>query len=422
VELLPEGSRHVVKGLQVYGATTTVGRAGECVALRLSNLSSEMISRGTVLAAPGYFSASRFLNVKFTYLSHYEKPLALRTAIRFHVGTSETPGHLVLPERERLAPGAESYAQIQLSRPVVAAPGDFYVLRQLSPVQTLGGGTVIDLSETKLRRGRDNWTEMRMEKERALDDEAHALLLALQAAGTTPCHLDNWVRQASVVREAARSRIDLLVAQKQVIALPGDRYVTAEALESVCTLLVERLTALHAQHPLYRGFEKKEILKSMTGARLLIDRAFETLLQSGQLVQEAERLYLRACKPQLTAAQQRLAAAIDARYREAAFVTPRPDELGPIVNAEQGLINEVIVHLQHTGVLIELAEQIVLHTERLEEARSILLRHFERQPRIRLAEYKDLLNSSRKFAVPLLEYWDRIGVTRRVGDERELRT
>ena len=421
LELLPDGTRHVVKGLQVYGATTAVGRAGECVALRLSNLSMEMISRGKVLAAPGYFTASRFLNVKFTYLAHYEKPLALRTAIRFHVGTSETPGHIVLPERERLVPGSETYAQIQLSRPVVAAPGDFYVLRQLSPVQTLGGGTVIDLSETKLRRGRDNWTEARMEKERALDDEAHALLLALQSAGATPCHIDNWVRQASVVREAARGRIEMLVAQKQVISLPGDRYVTMAAFEGVCGLLVERLTTLHAQHPLYRGFEKKDILKSMTGARLLMDRAFETLIQAGQLVQEAERFYLRVHEPRLTEAQQRLAQAIEARYHAAAFVTPRTDELGPLVGADQALIDALIVHLQHCGKLVELADQVILHTARLEEARAVLLRHFEQHRRLRLAEYKDLLNSSRKFAVPLLEYWDRIGVTRRVGDERELR-
>ena len=422
VELLPDGTRHTVKGIQAYGAPAERGRAGECVALRLSNITTDVAQRGKVIAATGYFKPSRFLNVKFFYLPHHEKPLEPRTAIRFHVGTSDTPGHLVLSELARLTPGSETYAQIQLSRPVVAAPGDFFVLRLLSPVKTLGGGTVIDNSDSKLRRGRGKWLEGRIEKEKAVDDETLALMLALKSAGATPCHIDNWARQANVAKDAAKVKAQALVTEEEVIEFPGDRYITAEALETVSADLVKRLTDLHAAHPLYRGFEKKDILKGFSGTRMVIDRAFDHLVADHQIIHEQERIYLSDKEPVLSESQQRDSDQLAHLFIKAEFVTPRPDELPAITGLKQSVIDELLVNLRHRNLLVELADQILVHHVHLEKSKQVLVNHLEKHGRIRLAEYKDLLNTSRKFALPLLEYWDKTGLTKRVGDDRVLRT
>jgi len=422
VELLPDGTRHTVKGIQTYGAPSEKGRAGECVALRLSGITTEMATRGKVIAAPGYFKPSRFLNVKFFYLPHHERPLEPRTSIRFHVGTSDTPGHLVLPELARLAPGEETYAQIQLSKPVVAAPGDFFVLRLLSPVKTLGGGTVIDQSEVKLRRGRGNWLEGRMEKEKAVDDESLALLLALKSAGAAPCHIDNWARQANVTKEVAQAKATTLVSEQEVIAFPGDRYITAEALATVEADLVKRLTALHAAHPLHLGFEKKDILKGFTGTRMVIDRAFEQLLAEGQISQKQELITLTGKEPHLSESEQRAADQLARLFLDGEFLTPRPDELPALTGLKQEVIDELLINLRQRNILVELADQILVHAIHLEKSKQVLCNHLEKHGRIRLAEYKDLLNTSRKFALPVLEYWDKAGITKRVGDDRVLRT
>lgn len=422
VELLPDGTRHTVKGIQAYGAPAERGRAGECVALRLSNITTDVAQRGKVIAATGYFKPSRFLNVKFFYLPHHEKPLEPRTAIRFHVGTSDTPGHLVLSELARLTPGSETYAQIQLSRPVVAAPGDFFVLRLLSPVKTLGGGTVIDNSDSKLRRGRGHWLEGRIEKEKAVDDETLALMLALRTAGATPCHIDNWARQANVAKDAAKVKALALVVEEEVIEFPGDRYITAEALETVSADLVKRLLDLHTAHPLYRGFEKKDILKGFSGTRMVIDRAFEHLVADHQIIHEQERIYLSDKEPVLSESQQRAADQLAHLFIKAEFVTPRPDELPAIIGLKQSVIDELLVNLRHRNLLVELGDQILVHHVHLEKSKQVLVNHLEKHGRIRLAEYKDLLNTSRKFALPLLEYWDKTGLTKRVGDDRVLRT
>ena len=421
VELLPDATRHTVKGIQTYGATTGFGRAGECVALRLSGISTDNAARGKVVAATGYFQPSRFLNVRFFYLPHHDRPLAPRTAIRFHIGTSDTPGHIVLPERERLLPGNETYAQIQLARPVVAAPGDFFVLRQLSPVKTLGGGTLIDHSESKLRRGRGNWLEDRIEKEKAVDDDTHALLLALKTCGVTPCHIDNWARQASVALDVAKVKAAELVGRGDAVAFPGDRYTSADALAAMTSDLVARLDALHDAHPLYRGFEKKDILKSFSGARLMVDRVFENLLTEGLLQQEQERFLLTTRESQPSPKDRQTLERLTGIFDRAGFVTPRPDELPATLGLPQAAVDEALTHLCHCGVLAGLDAQVFIHTRHLATARQVLVDHLERNGRIRLAEYKDLLNTSRKFAVPLLEHWDKSGLTRREGDDRVLR-
>ena len=422
VELLPDATRHTVKGIQTYGAAADLGRAGECVALRLSGVTTDNAARGKTVAAPGYFQPSRFLNVRFFYLPHHDRPLAPRTAIRFHVGTSDTPGHLVLPARERLLPGSETYAQVQLARPVVAAPGDFFVLRLLSPVKTLGGGTLIDHSDAKLRRGRGHWIEDRAEKEKAVDDDALALLLALKACGAAPCHIDNWARQASVTLDAAKAKAPQLVARGDAVALPGDRYVTADALALMARDLTARLNALHDAHPLHRGFEKKDILKSFSGPRMMVDRIFADLLAEGTLQQEHERFFLAAREPRPSPGEQQTLERLAHIFAQAGFATPRPDELPAVTGLPQAAIDEALAHLRHCGVLAELAAQIFIHAKHLAASKRILEDHLNAHGRIRLAEYKDLLNTSRKFALPLLEHWDKSGLTRREGDDRVLRT
>ena len=420
VELLPEGTRHTVKGIQVYGNGATEGRAGECVALRLSNVTTDILKRGNVVATPGYFHPSRFLNVKFFYLPSHKRPLELRTAIRFHVGTSDTPGHLVLPTQERLSPGAETYAQIQLGEPVVTAPGDFFVIRQRSPVLTLGGGTVIDVAETKMRRGRGNWLEHRTEKEQAISDDTLALLLVLKDE-KTPMHIDNIARAANVTRDIATEKMAELAQHGKAIAFTGDRYLSAEALHAVTDDLMARFTELHAAHPLYRGFEKREVLKSFTAPRNVVDAIFEQLLKDGTLTHESDRFFLKEKEPKLSAAEQRLADQLTQIFEQARFATPRPDELPAQLRLNPAFIDEVLMHLRHTGTLIELADQILIHATWLAESRRILEDHLRKHGRIRLADYKDLLDTSRKFAVPLLEHWDRAALTRRCGDERVLR-
>ena len=421
VELLPEGTRHRVRGLQVYGRAMEAGRAGECVALRLSDISREAAERGKVVAPPGYFKAHRFLNVRLHYLPTHIKPLEPRTAVMLHVGTSETPGHLLLPTLDKLAPGSETFAQIQLDRPVVAAPGDFYLVRRRSPAETLGGGTVIDFSETKLRRGRGAWTEGRAAAAAAAGDDAEKMRLALDAAESEPCHLDNWAKLASVAPDAARAAAAALAASGQAIELPGLRYASPAALDACRAAFVARMESLHTANPLHRGFEKKTICQGFPGSRLLLDRVFETMIADGALVREADRFFLKTREPVLDKRQTALANAIAGLYESARYETPRPDSLPERLHIGQAEVDALIENLCHRGILVRLSEIVVLHAKWVAESERRLREHLAAHSRIDAGGFKDLIKTSRKFAIPLLEYWDAVGLTRRAGDFRVLR-
>jgi selenocysteine-specific elongation factor len=155
---------------------------------------------------------------------------------------------------------------------------------------------------------------------------------------------------------------------------------------------------------------------------MVIDRAFDHLFAKKQVVQEQERIFLSDKEPRLSDSEQRAADQLAHLFLKAEFMTPRPDELPTLTGMKQNMLEELLVNLRHKGLLVELADQILVHTIHLEKSKQVLCHHLEKHGRIRLAEYKDLLNTSRKFAVPLLEYWDKAGLTKRVGDDRVLRT
>jgi selenocysteine-specific elongation factor len=421
LELLPAGTRHAVKGLQVYGADAAVGRAGECAALRLAGVTREGAVRGMVLAAPGYFHPSRFVNARFSYLPEHDRPLEPRTAIRLHIGTAEAPGHLVLPELARLPPGGESYVQLQLSRPVVASAGDFFVVRQLSPVRTLGGGYVIDCSESKIRRSRGDWVAQRQEKEVASHDPEQALALALESVASPPVRFEEWARLACVDAGHARPLVARLCEQGAVVSLSGDRYASRGSLESAVADLLARLNDLHDARPLELGFEKKEIFRDLHGPRPLVDLAFERLQAGGQLAADGPRFRLAGRAPRLSADEQALAGRLEALFREAGFATPRPDELPERLRLPRERIDPVLTHLLQTGALVTVSDKVILHREAIESSRAALEAYLRKAGRLPAGLFKDILGTTRKYSIPLLEYWDRMGLTRREGDDRVLR-
>ncbi|MBU1693967.1 MAG: selenocysteine-specific translation elongation factor, partial [Verrucomicrobia bacterium] len=282
LELLPGGGLKKIRSLQVYGADADEARAGECVALRLSDLDREEAGRGRVLAAPDYFRPARFFNARFQHLPNAGAALKPRTAIRFHVGTSDVPGHLLLPSLASLPPGAESYVQIQLAEPVIAAPGDPFVARALSPARTLGGGYIVGADEQRIRRSRGDWIGAREEEDQSFRDPAAALLHALRSAGTTPLKTAEAAHRALVSEDAARTDLARLVQDGRAVQV-GDRYAAADVLEKLGQDLAAALSRLHQAQPKSAGFTRAELLRLVTADPALADLALKNLADAGRI-------------------------------------------------------------------------------------------------------------------------------------------
>ena len=178
------------------------------------------------------------------------KPLQPRTGIRLHIGTSDVPGHLVLPSLEPMQPGAETYVQFQLRQPVVAAPGDPFVVRILSPMRTVGGGYVVGTDEAKIRRSRGDWTAEREERDHAFRDPAEALAYALAHAGAGPVRLAELAREALLDDQASDEYMRGLVDAGRAVALGGDRFASPATVEAARNEVEAKLSALHDESPL----------------------------------------------------------------------------------------------------------------------------------------------------------------------------
>jgi len=414
LELLPAGRRKKVRALQVYGADAEEAFAGECVALRLSDLDREEAGRGRVLATPGYFQPTRFFNAKFLHLPDAGSALKPRTAIRFHVGTSDAPGYLVLPTLDPLPPGGECFVQVQLAEPVIAAPGDPYVARALSPARTLGGGHLVGTDEQKMRRSRGDWVGTREEEEQALHDPSAALLHALRAAGPAALKAEEAAHRALVAGDAARTELDRLVQAGDAVRL-GDRYASADSLRQLAEDLAAALKRLHEAQPKEPGFTRADLRRGLTAEPELVEQALKSLCEAGririrgELVGEAGRSVV-----------DESGAALLAVYRETGFQSPRPDELParlgwPLARAEAAL-----KPLLQAGELVRLSEKVILHPEHLEASRVKLIDYLSRNDRVDAVKFKEVLGTSKKYAIAILEWWDRKGLTRRIGDERIL--
>jgi selenocysteine-specific elongation factor len=391
------------------------------MALRLSDTSVEEVGRGMVLAEPGYFTPTRLVNARFHSLPSLGRPLKPRTAIRFHVGTTDVTGHLILPDLTPLLPGAETYVQFQLTDLVVAAPGDFFVARQLTPLQTIGGGNVISMESVKMRRRKGQWLEQIKEREEAFTDPAATLGYALKQAGPAPLPLADLARLGVLSEEATRRHLADLLRTEIAVELPGNRYVHGDTLAAATTEILERLNRMHDTAPLSLGFPKKDLIRELTSVHLVIDKALDRLVEAGTLARNGTGYQIPARAPKLSPGQSAIAARLNALYVKTAFASPRRDELPELLGVPAPVLAPIVSFLLQSGDLVVIDERVILHKTHLEESKRRLTDFLTRNRTMDSGMFKDLIGATRKYAIPLLEYWDAKGLTRREGNNRLLR-
>jgi selenocysteine-specific elongation factor len=421
VELLPAAAIKKVKGIRFFDQEVETGYAGQLLALWLSDVSGDEVRRGTLVAAPGYFTPARLLNARFLAMSPLDRPLAPRTAIRLHLGTSEVAGRLVLPTAAGLSSGQESYVQFQLDEPVPAASGDFCLVRIPSPARIVGGGTIVSCDTRRLRRRHAGWLDTVQEHDRARHDPAAALLLALRQSGGAPLGTPELARRALLDETAARQHLGGLVQSGAAIECGNHRYLSAAALAEARNELLSVLNRLHDTTPLAVGFPKTAMLGTLKLDPLTSAKAIETLLHDGGMALNDVGYQIPSRTPQLSPAKARLAKRIGELYREARFATPRVEELPGLVGAPAPVIAPVFDYLVQTGMLVRVDAVVVLHRESVEDCRRRLTERLIDQDSIDVGGFRDLLGTTRKYSTPLLEYWDRQGLTRREGNIRKLR-
>ncbi|MGE3165176.1 MAG: selenocysteine-specific translation elongation factor [Planctomycetota bacterium] len=421
LEILPPGIEGRVRGAQAYRMTVTQARAGHSTALNLSDIDYRSVVRGMVAATPGYFRATAMVEARVRILSSLRAPVRHQTPIRFHTGTSEATGHLYLLDRKSAEPGSEVLAQFRLSEPIVVAPGDRYVVRHESPVFTLGGGEVIDRSSWRLKLGKQYVIDNLERKEAALGSREDFVLSLLLESPFAVAELDAVARHAGLPAAEVRDLLALWTERGELVPGPGpDTWLARDGIERGTKRITHALQACYEKDAYRVSIPKLEL----NAFAHLPPPFFEVLIQwlhdHGELeLQKGGKIAAKGRAPELSPDEQAAYELIDESYRAAPFSPPGLEELAAQRGVDLALLGRVHALLLDQQRLVRLDPTVVVHRDAVAAGMARIRDLFETEGPFKAARAKDVLETSRKFAIPFLEYLDRLKVTRRVGDERK---
>ncbi len=416
LEVLPAGLTVRVRQVEQHGQRVAEVTAGSRTALNLAGVEREALDRGMVLASPGTLQPATLLDVHVRTLAT-APPLAHLARVRLYLGTAEVFCRLALLDRERLAPGKEALAQVRLERPVVAVRGDRFVLRRYSPLATLGGGEVITVNPPRRRRGEQAVTAVASLSTADVSALVQAAVAQCGLAGVTIEGLAPAVAQRP---EALAEIAARLVGDGKVLHV-RERLFDASAVERATTRLLEVLAAAHREALWRLGLPREEVkTRTFSGAD---DRLFAAVLDrltaGGTVGVTRGFVHLASHRPVHSAEEQAVRAAIVTACTTGGFSPPAPAEVETRVGSGARFAH-MMQSLLEEGTLVEVAPGVVFAAAVLEEGARRVVAHIQEHGEITVAQLRDALGTSRRFALALLEYFDGVKLTRRVADRRVL--
>jgi selenocysteine-specific elongation factor len=420
VEVYPKRAEAKIRGLQAHGHPVASARAGQRTAINLQGLERTAIARGDVVGLPGTLVSSTLVDGTLELLPDAPRPVRTRTRVRFHVGTSEIMARVLLLDRPELAPGETAFARFRLEAPLVARPADRFVVRSYSPIVTIGGGTLLDVDPPRFKR-----------KGGAL--VAHLQLLQ---TGSPDAVLEEHIRHvgAGGVRlttlagrvpfgpERLRALLEGLQAAGRVISIDRDWFVHPESFARLRGLVVDELSAFHRANPLKPGMSREELRVRAGGAD---ERVFAFLVSSlgaeGVVTTERDKARLTAHEVRLSPEQQRVVDALESEFSRAEAAPPSAGEALGRAGVTGDEEHELFQVLVQSGKLVRVKDSLFFHARALDAIQTKLVAFLRERKEIGPSDIKDLFGISRKYAIPLLEFFDQRRVTARVGERRILR-
>lgn len=428
VEILPSRRRSRIRGLQSHRTKVDMIGPGSRVAINLANISTNDVQRGNVITIPNWLEPSQLIDTRLRCLPDAPRPLKHNQEVEIFTGSTEAAGHLRLLGTREIRPGEEAWVQLRLASRIPVVKGDRFIIRQASPSITIGGGIIVDpLPRRRHRRFRPDLIS-RLE---TLADGTPEELLADTLDRLGPIQVRELMRQSPLSGQVTEAALQTLLGTDQVFSIPqtGDtiqipnpqasKIVVASKVgwANVSGQMHGVLSSYHDAFPLRVGMPRGELqsrLKLETG---LFNRVIEQA-QVDDIVKAIDStVWLVDHTPQFEPAQQQVMDALLSRFQKDPFATPSTKEALTQLDNDEDLLMALI----ETGQVLRLSSDVLLLPATYEVFRGWLTPYIEENNSVTVAQVRDAFNTSRKYALALLEYTDSQGITRRVGDERVLR-
>jgi len=424
IAVYPKGHTGRIRGIQVHGREVEMVEAGKRTAINIQGLDTWMVARGDMLATPGSMAPALILDADFFYLSANAKPLKNRARVRVHLGTAEIMGRVVLLAADELAPGESADIQLILEEPVAAWPQDRFVVRSYSPVTTIGGGVIFNAGPPKRRRFKEaNEKVFSLYRSGSLEELA---LLHLTEAGAAGLEFDALCVKMGQFGKRFRKLLDGPISSRKMVMVDSERQrlVAAEIFTGLGEKLVAILARFHEANPMQPGLSKEELRSRLPGQ--VNQKLFHLLLgglsKESKIAVDEARVRLAGHRVSLATDAAGLKAEMGYLYAEAGLAPPTIKEMqARFAKYSPSLVREVLELLVREQSLFRVSEDLYFHGPALAALMEKVKDFLGREGEIDAPRFKDLTGLTRKFSIPLLEYFDRIKLTIRVGDKRIMR-
>lgn len=423
IMIYPSGVTSKVRGVQVHNETVNAAAAGQRTAINFQGLEKAEINRGDIVSIPGAMQSSYMLDLSLTYLPVNKKPLKNRTRVRFHAGTSEILGVLVLLEADELTPGEKTVAQVHLESPLAQVKDDRFVIRSYSPVRTIGGGRILNPIPVKHKRLRPEVVEgIRGLQEGPPDDN---ILYHARESGYRGIRLADLKLMINISDKKLETLLGTLMSNKSLVLVDKENrtYIHGDTAQRLKKEMAGHLDRYHQEYPLKPGMLKEELKSKFPGfaGEKLFTLMLNQQIKEGGVVLEEQTVRLAGHKVSLAVDQSRIREKFLDTYRAARLQPPYFKELVKTVDVDPGVAKDVLMLLVGEGLIIKIKEELYFHAEAVGALKDKLVSFLSENGEITTPQFKEMTGASRKYVIPLIEYFDAKNVTIRIGDIRKLR-
>ncbi|HMK34416.1 MAG TPA: selenocysteine-specific translation elongation factor [Desulfomonilaceae bacterium] len=418
VEILPSLLRSSVRSLESHNRAEEKAFPGERVAVNLRGLEQDQVHRGEVLTHPREFQPSYIVDVKLKALGRSPITLTNRRKVRLHHYTSEVEARVVLPNMEKLEPGTETVAQVRTTAPIVPANGDRFVLRALSPSITLGGGLILNPRAAKLKaRSMKNIMELET------DDDSGIVASLVRSGGLSGAARHELLGLSGLSAKRLDKTLDALKNSRTLIRFDAaeNRMIHTDFFELVKKKAVQRLSLFHAEQPLKEGISKQELRSTVPGGDKLFKTVVEHLVHKGEVVDQGDTVRLANHQVRLKADEKGLQDKLLKLITAGGNSPPVLKEILAETRGDMKQVRSLLTILEKGGHIVRVREDLYFSSAFIEDVKAKLIAFMKREGNITPSQFHEITKSSRKYNIPLLEYFDRERFTMRVGDQRVLR-
>jgi selenocysteine-specific elongation factor len=419
--LLPQMAKGRLRSVQVYGRDSTRAMAGQCAALNIPQWDPKAVERGNVITISDYFAPHQWYLCDLKLLDQEKADLKNAAQVKFHTGTSETPASVYLFQEGALKPGRQCLIQVFLDHPVVAGPRDHFIIRSLSPTRTLGGGLIVEAIEKRLKRTHPDVLREIAERAKAVTKPKDFIEYCVKTADAFAAD----ERQISLRSKMSPKELTALLAELvqagRLLPLSGKTYTHVDTAERVQQHLLDVVRAFHSKRPESPGIGREQLLTESALRKDLFEALLARMLPAGRLVERKGFLALPEHREQFNNAEQQLLENVEALFRSHLFDPPDPQEIADQMRVPPPQVQRVLRILTEQQKLVRVDQDLLFHAEAVATAKERLVSYIRQNGGLESVKFKYLLDTSRKYAIPLLDYFDKIGVTRRVGYTRHLK-